>query len=350
MLDSTLAREVGIGVRDSEAALESLRGKLLHPAIARRTLGQYGARFFDDAALNAFKALEVRLREVTGSVETGLELIKLAFNPTNGVLLDPGSQPGEREGLHLLFRGSFLYFRNRSGHGFPDYNEEEAFDLIVLANRLYLLVEETYQRRQAQTGGERAAPAIGYVTEDIQSTPFLLDTDNDGDAEVIVRGRDLAESFAVYDPSTDGLRPVKVEQIEGGVVWPLGDLVLADVDNDGLNEVVSVYAATTASVMLIHKHRNGCYEVLGRAAPYRERYHPWFVDAHITDFDGDGQLEVVAEPWGSVPEDLIPDDYDPSQHFDELHPWGRIRSVWKWNRAADGFDLAQRDLLWVGGR
>ncbi|MDP9368785.1 MAG: TIGR02391 family protein, partial [Chloroflexota bacterium] len=292
----------------------------------------------------------VRLRELTGSAETGLDLIRLAFNPTHGVLLDPNSQPGEREGLHLLFRGSFLYFRNRSGHGFPDYTAEEAFDLIVLTNRLYLLVEETYQRRQSQTGGERAAPSIEYATDEIQSTPFLLDTDNDGEAEVVVRGRDLAEGFAVYDPSRGGLQPVEVERIEGGVVWPLGDLVLADVDNDGLNEVVSVYAATTASVMLSHKYRNGRYEVLPRAATYRERYHPWFVDAHITDFDDDGQLEVVGEPWGSVPGDLIPDDYDPSQHFDELHPWGRIRYVWRWNRAADGFDLAQRELLYIGGR
>lgn len=162
-----------------------LHGKRLHLDLAKRVLPRFHAGFYDDAVLSAFKVIEEYLRSITGAQEIGVDLVKVAFNPSGGVLADPNALPAEREGLHLLFRGVFLAFRNAPAHRFMDLDAEAAFDLVVMANRLLLLAEEANQRRTGGVATRSDAPIIQYGTL-VSSGPMMLDTDNDGAAEMVI--------------------------------------------------------------------------------------------------------------------------------------------------------------------
>lgn len=137
------------GIEDAQSIF-NIRGKALHPLLIRRVVSLYTAGRYEEAVLNSFKVVEERLRVATGSQEVGVDLVSTAFKPSSGALIDPNAWEAEREGLHLFFRGAFLAFRNPSGHRFIEMDTEQAFDLIVLANRLLLIVEAAEQRVRAQ--------------------------------------------------------------------------------------------------------------------------------------------------------------------------------------------------------
>lgn len=93
--------------------------------------------YYEEAVINAFKAVESRLRYVLNKRGTQVEaLIREAFNAEAGTLHDPKDNKAEREGTFLWFKGTFQRFRNCRAHGFVDTDAEEAFDLIVMANRI----------------------------------------------------------------------------------------------------------------------------------------------------------------------------------------------------------------------
>src|SRR5215216_1701335 len=130
-------------MNDPGYADTNLRGKNLHPDMARRVIERYRNRHYDDAVLAAFKVIEERLRDITGKTDARtMALLHETLNPTTGSLQDPQAWQTEREGIYTFFRSAFLAFRDRRAHGFLTTDEEEAFDLIVLANRLLLLIEK----------------------------------------------------------------------------------------------------------------------------------------------------------------------------------------------------------------
>ncbi len=325
----------------------AIRGKRLHPDIGKRIIKHFQAGNFEEASFNAFKVVDERLRQITGH-QGGepMEVIKEAFHPVTGLLRDQSAGAGEREGMHQLIRGAFLAYRNAMGHRFVDPNEDEAFDIIVLANRIYLIAEEANQRRLTATATVQA-PVIKYGREDYsQPAIFQLDIDNDGEIETIVPSHDVDRLFHVFKGGTGNSRPLAVGPINGAVGGLIDSMVLADVDGDGLNELVCAVGFDTSTGLMVFKYVAGRYEALHTPKSRNdENVTPLFIDAQLTDYDNDGRLEVVSEPWDGVPDDLMPEGRAPEDPG--LPDWGRVRYVWKWDRARSLFELGR--VLSLGG-
>jgi uncharacterized protein (TIGR02391 family) len=326
---------------------QTLRGKRLHNDIARRVVKQFAAGFYEEAAFNAFKVVDQRLRSITGEEDAlPLELVNKAFNPSTGSLRDTRGWQSEREGIYLLMRGAFLSYRNPPAHRFMDIDEETAFDLIILANHMYSVIEEAYQRTKAQPSN---APTIQYQSTSYEKpTIFQLDTDNDGELETIVPQYAYGGLVEIFKDSPSGPVAAEVEKLGRVPGEGLDSVALADVDNDGRNELICVIGYATGTALLCMKYHNGRYEVLRRAPAEQGRdllSLALFSDAQISDIDSDGEWEIVSEPFGSIPDDLWP----AGQPHDG-RDMGYVRYVYKWNNPLNGFELIERKLLRIGGR
>lgn len=111
---SRLAREaLQFGVAKLTAA-ERL-GMNLHPRIAQRVEQQYLLGEFELAVFAAMKAVEVRVRELTGAPDAlvGTKLMQQAFSPDRpGELTDVEAEKGEQQAAMYLFAGAMGYFKN----------------------------------------------------------------------------------------------------------------------------------------------------------------------------------------------------------------------------------------------
>lgn len=343
-----------------------LRGKTLQPGLARRVIPRFQSGFYEDAVLTAFKVVEERLRTIMDVQEVGVDLVRIAFSPTGGLLSDPNAWPAEREGVHLLFRGAFLAFRNTSAHRFIDMNSESAFDLIILANRLLILVEELNQRQTRVLPTRLDVPIVQYGGS--VNVPMMLDTDNDGTTEMVILkpGRhlqdvlpygegNLADSnqpIAIYRSARAELEPAEMEPLDVDVLWTLDDVLLADVDGDGLNEVLCALngLGTQGAYLLVYKYQHGRYEVLRGSSgghPDRQTSDPQlavYMNGIVADVDGDERLEIVGH---SKPGPLTP-SIVPSGHPAEA--FGQIRLTWKWDKFLGLFRIVRTEVAVFGDR
>lgn len=115
----------------------------LHPKIRERCEGQFQQGYYDEAIMNAFKALEHELRsKIGGDPERhGTDLVGDAMGGDDP-LLKFGDCKGEHQGLQLLFRGSVGWFRNRHAHKFVDVkNSVEALEILSLASHLMRILD-----------------------------------------------------------------------------------------------------------------------------------------------------------------------------------------------------------------
>lgn len=327
-----------------EDAILAARGWSFHHEIVRRALDQYRAGHYDDAVLAAFKAVEEHLRSIINvSDGTGQKLVDTSFHPVTGLLIDPLALPAALEGQYLFFKGAFLRYRNPQAHNFVGLTQAEAFDLVVLANRMLITIEHAQQLRRAQQIQGATLPQIDLRRNSyLEPGPYLLDCDNDGESEIIVPEGSDGAPFKVFDVVGNRTRRAEVEPL--GYEGFVEDIIVGDVDNDGLQELVCVLGWTANTGLVFYKFRNGRYEVLRKDHRQSDMTENIFPDAHLADYDEDRNQEVISVPWEAVPEDLIPPDHDRSW------TWGRVRYVWRWNRSRDQFDLLQRELVRFGGR
>lgn len=96
------------------------------------------------AIFESVKGVADRIREITGLVEDGAELIDKAFNLDNPFIilnnLRTETERSEQKGFINLLKGTFGMFRNTTSHipkiKWPIY-EEEAFDLLTLVSLIH---------------------------------------------------------------------------------------------------------------------------------------------------------------------------------------------------------------------
>lgn len=88
------------GIRDYRKALQLPREKL-HPLIAERCSAQFLRGEFDTAVFEAYKSLEVRIREAAGFPHSlfGVVMVQKAFDPDEGPIADVEALPAERKSL-----------------------------------------------------------------------------------------------------------------------------------------------------------------------------------------------------------------------------------------------------------
>lgn len=137
--------------------------QLLHPRIAQKVWASFLRGDYDTAVFQAFKEVEVRVREAGGfsADDLGVVLMRKAFDPQAGPLSDPTVPLAEREALAHLFAGAMGLYKNPHSHRNLAIEPQDAVEIIFLASHLLRVVDkmtvlrEIYASRKIDNGEAR---------------------------------------------------------------------------------------------------------------------------------------------------------------------------------------------------
>ena len=129
--------------------IQVLPRELLHFNIRSKVLGPFLRGDYDHAVFQAYKAIEVEVREyIQANDKIGpVPLMRDAFNSDNGKLSDPSEDEGQRKSLEHIFAGVMGYVKNPQSHRHHPLEPNEAVELIVFASHLMKIVEH---RKEAE--------------------------------------------------------------------------------------------------------------------------------------------------------------------------------------------------------
>lgn len=139
-------------IRDPKAvskiwAAERLAGEL-HPALGSAR-SNFALGDFETAAFAAMKAVEVEVRRVANLPNEllGVNLMRKAFSPKDGVLRDPAAEGGEQQATADLFAGAIGAYKNPASHRTIQFDDPvEASEVIQLADLLLRILHRSGTR------------------------------------------------------------------------------------------------------------------------------------------------------------------------------------------------------------
>ncbi len=127
--------------------VELLPKARLHPIIAQKVWSLFLQGDYDTAVFQAFKAVEITVRNAGGYAETdyGTDLMRKAFNVDSGNLTDQNQQQAEKQARSDLFAGAIGSFKNPGSHREVEISGEEAAEVIIFASHLLRIVDSCNQ-------------------------------------------------------------------------------------------------------------------------------------------------------------------------------------------------------------
>jgi len=144
--------------RKANKLAAELNTRKVHPQALRYCNSELLQDNYFHAVFEAVKGVADRIREITGLVEDGSELVDKAFNVENPFLtlnsLRTDTEKSEQRGFINLLKGTFGMFRNTTSHTpkikWPIY-EEEALDLLTLVSLIHKKLDKvTIIKKQSQ--------------------------------------------------------------------------------------------------------------------------------------------------------------------------------------------------------
>jgi uncharacterized protein (TIGR02391 family) len=124
------------------APVRRLSVENLHAEVIRSSSDLFADGHYEAAVSEAFKSIEIRVRTMTGSAQSGVKLMGEAFGGA-APRVSVGSAVGqsgkdEQEGFGALFRGSMLGVRNPRAHDlFRPQDPQQALEYLGFASLLH---------------------------------------------------------------------------------------------------------------------------------------------------------------------------------------------------------------------
>jgi len=117
--------------------------QFLHPLIAEKVYSAFLRGDYDTAVFQAFKEVEVRVREAGSftAADLGTDLMRRAFHPQTGPLTDQNAVTSERQALSDLFAGAIGSYKNPHSHRNVALDAREAVEMIILASHHLNIVD-----------------------------------------------------------------------------------------------------------------------------------------------------------------------------------------------------------------
>jgi uncharacterized protein (TIGR02391 family) len=118
--------------------------RLLHPSISNQVWINLSRGNYADAVFTSFRAVEEAVRAAGGFelTDIGVPLMRKAFDPNNGPLMDTKQPMAEREALSALFAGAIGSYKNPHSHRTVAINDpKEAHEMVLLASHLLGIVD-----------------------------------------------------------------------------------------------------------------------------------------------------------------------------------------------------------------
>jgi uncharacterized protein (TIGR02391 family) len=98
---------------------------------------------FQQAITEAFRIVEVRVRDSSRSEGNGVALMRAAFHEDTGPLKASSTDKAERQALAHLFAGAFGWVRNPAMHRDVPVNDVSAIEQLMLASLLLRIVDDS---------------------------------------------------------------------------------------------------------------------------------------------------------------------------------------------------------------